>query len=108
MSPDLEPLLAALTEDPSDREMRAVVSDAMEERGRILEAELLRSNGMIEVIDGLIFAITRYASINGIGMVSVRIAEDVVPGQIVTIDSEGFMRPFRQGGRDRPRGICLG
>jgi uncharacterized protein (TIGR02996 family) len=54
--PILDPLLAALASDPADPDQRAVVSDALEERGRMGEAGLLRSEGVeIAVLGGRVF-----------------------------------------------------
>jgi uncharacterized protein (TIGR02996 family) len=52
IDPILDPLLAALASDPTDPAQRAVVSDALEERGRMAEAELLRSEGVEIVVMG--------------------------------------------------------
>jgi uncharacterized protein (TIGR02996 family) len=54
--PILDTLFAALALDPTDPAQRAVVSDALEERGRPAEAGLLRSEGVeIAVLGGLVY-----------------------------------------------------
>jgi hypothetical protein len=54
--PILDPLLAALASNSIDPAQRAVVSDALEERGRMAEATLLRSEGVeIAVLGGRVY-----------------------------------------------------